>query len=526
VKVIVTAGGTSEPIDDVRSVTNFSTGRFPVAMAVVFDRTGDDVEVFASREAALRAGVRGVKHHTFTTAASLAALLDGAIGTGGDPAGPASLVVIHAAAVSDYAPVPVDGKMPSNADEITVTLRKLPKTIDSLRERTGQRAFLVGCKLTSGATVPELLAKAHELVHRARLNLVIANDLAECRGGRHPCWLVTQEGGAVRVDGNRDDVARKVAAFIKKRANVTWSATRVHRDEVRPGLKVHEAHRVLMGDLLSFANEANLLPGTDGNAVVRVGSTRSADLTGPVLLVTPRQVAKKDATPGDCIEAVVDLDGHQVHAWPPAHTPDAKPSIDTNVQARILDRFWGPQALLHTHELFGRMDAAIDFPYPCGAAEEATAVRAALHHAGVPHQRPVFSVELVHHGFLLALTAGTVARLSGEWQQVRQEYAQHLADVGAGLGDAILVPVMDKNHVVGVVAHVGDGAAVYLSESTRGTGLGAVVADQLVLRSLAVVTIDDCEVVDYWKARGFTGERSPDGSWVLEPPARQDDGLV
>ena len=515
--VIVTTGGTSEPIDDVRAVTNFSTGRFGVEIAAAFDAAGNNVTVLASREAALHSDAAGIPANRFGSAADLSALLT-------DMAVPARrCVVVHAAAVADYTPTAVTGKLSSDRDELTITMARTPKIVDSLRDTWGRKAFLVGFKLTSGATVSELHAAARTLMKRAKLNLVVSNDLTECRDGRHPVWLITQEGGAIRVEGDRRSVAARIAEFICAREDVTWSATVTNPDRLAP--QTSEPHRELMGEILELADAAALLPGTDGNAVVATGHRVSSHHSGPTLFVTPRQVPKSEVTVEDCIPVVVDPDAHVVAAWPPAHTPDAKPSIDTNVQARILAAFPDTGAILHTHELWGRTTAATPFPYPCGAAEEADAVIAAARAAGVAAHSRAFSVTLDHHGFLLVGDHDTFTALRAQWADAVDEYHGHLADVGAADAEiGVLRPIIDGAEIIGVCAHTpGGGVAVHIGATHRGRGVGATITAQLIERQLSVETIDECGVIEHWRSRGFTATRNADGTVTLTPPRRRDD---
>ena len=95
-RVLITSGGTVEPIDDVRVLTNTSTGRTGALLAEYFSRRGHAVTLLRARSAApLATPVRA--EETYTTFADLDAALTRRL-TSED-----FDVVIHAAAVSDYA---------------------------------------------------------------------------------------------------------------------------------------------------------------------------------------------------------------------------------------------------------------------------------------------------------------------------------------------------------------------------------------------------------------------------------------
>ena len=125
-RAVVTAGGTSEPIDDVRVITNLSTGRFGAAIANALAELGIDVTLLASSALAshpdwVDARVRVVPFHSF---ADLDQELTEALKE------PAEFVFM-AAAVSDYSPAPSQGKISSRANELTLHLTKNPKLLST-----------------------------------------------------------------------------------------------------------------------------------------------------------------------------------------------------------------------------------------------------------------------------------------------------------------------------------------------------------------------------------------------------------
>ena len=179
-RVLVTAGGTSEPIDDVRVLTNTSTGRLGACLAEAFARAGHQVTLLHARAAALPAAPE-VALVPFGSHADLAQALEAHV--------PGCDVVLHAAAVSDYVPERSAGKLSSDQDELVLRLRRAPKLIDRLRDLAPE-ALLVGFKLTSGRSEDERLTIARELLRRARLDLVVANEAAHTGPEDHAVLVV------------------------------------------------------------------------------------------------------------------------------------------------------------------------------------------------------------------------------------------------------------------------------------------------------------------------------------------------
>ncbi|MCA8921888.1 MAG: hypothetical protein KDD82_08775, partial [Planctomycetes bacterium] len=189
---VVTFGGTSEPLDDVRVLTNRSRGRFGAAIVRALLAAGGEVTALGSAPAleVLRAGgplPDRCRLLGFETTDELAARLREL-----EAAPPALLFM--AAAVSDYRPPRRAGKLASSAETLVLELERTPKLLPTLRARLGAETFLVGFKLLSGVSREELVAVAARQVAANQLDLCVANDLATFTERDHPVQLVTPEG--------------------------------------------------------------------------------------------------------------------------------------------------------------------------------------------------------------------------------------------------------------------------------------------------------------------------------------------
>ena len=138
-KCIVTAGPTFEELDEVRRLTNFSTGTLGTELANFLVDKGHDVELLRGQLSTCRLESKADRLHEFTTTADLRQRLK-AIGRSGAGA------VFHAAAVSDFALGKIwerkpDGtlkelrasKIPTQIERILVELAPTPKIISELR---------------------------------------------------------------------------------------------------------------------------------------------------------------------------------------------------------------------------------------------------------------------------------------------------------------------------------------------------------------------------------------------------------
>jgi 8-oxo-dGTP pyrophosphatase MutT (NUDIX family) len=211
IRALVTAGGTAEPVDDVRVLTNRSTGRFGAAIANALAANGVEVTLLGSeglyaRQLPLHGSIRQVR---FESTAQLADALAAGLAEGQD-------LVFMAAAVSDYRPEAAEGKISSKAAERTLRLTRTPKLLDTLRSACPE-AYLIGFKLLSGVSRDELTRVARGQIERASLDLCVANDLQELGGPTHPVLLVDAEV-TLRVEGPRQRVAERLVRHALSRA--------------------------------------------------------------------------------------------------------------------------------------------------------------------------------------------------------------------------------------------------------------------------------------------------------------------
>jgi len=165
-RVIVSAGGTREPIDLVRFVGNRSSGRMGVAVAAEAKRRGAEVTlVYANGVAPAPAGVEVVPA---PTAADL----------GREMLARADAdVVVMAAAVSDYRPGnPESGKRPKDKEPWTITLEPTDDVLAELGRRKRNGQILVGFAAEGRE---DGLERARGKLANKNGNLFVYNDVSQ-----------------------------------------------------------------------------------------------------------------------------------------------------------------------------------------------------------------------------------------------------------------------------------------------------------------------------------------------------------
>lgn len=208
-RLLITGGNTTVPIDRVRHITNGFSGRTGASIARYAYEQGHEVTLLTSRPETLEDLIphephthrwRTLRYETFD---DLLIAMENEIRDKGTD------VVIHSAAVSDYrvadtyapaAGVHVSeegselvwlsddgtpprlvsvaaGKVKSNAPELWLRLVPTPKIIDCIRRDWGFRGVLVKFKLEVGVVEKELLSIAEASRQHSGADLMVANTL-------------------------------------------------------------------------------------------------------------------------------------------------------------------------------------------------------------------------------------------------------------------------------------------------------------------------------------------------------------
>jgi phosphopantothenate---cysteine ligase (CTP) len=182
-RCIVTAGPTFEPLDEVRRLTNFSTGRLGAMLANFLVARGHEVILLLARDASTHEEFLAQRVERFTTTSDLRDRLNAL-------SSPAVNAVFHAAAVSDFRVgkvfhrsstgdlVPAhSGKFSTREGSLLVELEPTPKIIAELRGFF-PNAFLAGWKYEIEGDRASVVAKAEAQLRENRTDTCVANGPA------------------------------------------------------------------------------------------------------------------------------------------------------------------------------------------------------------------------------------------------------------------------------------------------------------------------------------------------------------
>ncbi len=166
-RIVVTAGGTQEPVDPVRCLTNRSSGKMGYALAEAARDRGAQV-VLVSAPSAL-SNPAGVEMVDVGTAQQMYEAVQKAVAKAD--------ALIMAAAVADYRPVRAS-ESKIKRQQVSELILELERTPDILGQVKGD--FL---RVGFAAESENLVANAKEKLHKKKLDLVVGNDITAAGSG-------------------------------------------------------------------------------------------------------------------------------------------------------------------------------------------------------------------------------------------------------------------------------------------------------------------------------------------------------
>lgn len=201
-KILITSGGTTEKIDQVRGITNHSSGRLGKKIAEKFLAVNHQVTLVTTASA-----IKPEKHANLsiieiTDVSNLIETLE--------PLVKSHHVLIHSMAVSDYTPIYMtdlteveetsdlsqlltktnkERKISSQADYQVLFLKKTPKVI-SLVKQWNPSIQLIAFKLLVNVSKEELFQVARSSLKKNQADYILANDLTMISADKHLAYLL------------------------------------------------------------------------------------------------------------------------------------------------------------------------------------------------------------------------------------------------------------------------------------------------------------------------------------------------
>lgn len=233
-RVIVTAGATQEPVDAVRNITNFSTGRLGAAIADSLILKGFDVCFIHGQHSAIPTGC--CNKISIKTAKQASDVIKEQVTQKHVKA------IVHSMAVSDFnvrTAISFDeacqiiqnspdsaqalqntttiannrGKLSSDIPQILL-LTPGTKIVNQIRKwRNDSSLYVVSFKLLAGSSKQELFKKAKKQLLKTGSNLVVANLLEEVSDHNHRAWLIKAD--SCRELNGKKEIANELSRIIQ-----------------------------------------------------------------------------------------------------------------------------------------------------------------------------------------------------------------------------------------------------------------------------------------------------------------------
>ena len=220
-KILITSGGTTEYIDNVRVLTNVSTGKLGAITAKKFLEAGFQVTYVAAKFAETPPTRDIGFSHDYpypiqiipvSDVASLMHVMEQEV--------PKHDVIIHAMAVSDYGfkhGDPVKLKSNSTKDFIEFLRERIyinPKVISYIK-RWNPKCKLVGFKFEVGKSRDDLLDIAIESLKRNDCDLVVANDKAEMVAAKEHIAYIMEKDRAFTTCSGKEKIAEYLVKYAQ-----------------------------------------------------------------------------------------------------------------------------------------------------------------------------------------------------------------------------------------------------------------------------------------------------------------------
>ena len=213
-KVLITGGGTIERIDNMRYITNKSSGNTAVKIAEYFYLNGVNTTLLLSETAVIPEF--DIKIRKFNSFKSLKELLEKELNAG------SYNLVIHLSAVSDYSPVsievnekrmalPLIEKLNSSSEEISIKYTKNIKLVNYIKEWSNNKNVkLVAFKLLDKENTERKNAEIKKLFDNSDCDYIVYNSLTNRKNGIQQVFEIIDNNGKSNIVDTVNELAKEL----------------------------------------------------------------------------------------------------------------------------------------------------------------------------------------------------------------------------------------------------------------------------------------------------------------------------
>jgi len=202
-RILIIGGATAEPIDDIRLLTNRSSGRTAVFLGVNAFERGADVELWYGY--ATEPVPSYIPYKRFETVADLLKLMKNNSVKHFDS-------IIVCAAIANYIPKKQRGKIPSGKEKLSIECAQAPTILETLRSRV-PHATIIAFKTEEKKI--NVKTKTQQLLTKHHLDGAVGNTLAGFGAKDNEILILTKKGKSTWKKGKKEELASVILDMIK-----------------------------------------------------------------------------------------------------------------------------------------------------------------------------------------------------------------------------------------------------------------------------------------------------------------------
>ncbi|MCK5458549.1 MAG: bifunctional phosphopantothenoylcysteine decarboxylase/phosphopantothenate--cysteine ligase CoaBC [Thermoplasmatales archaeon] len=200
--ILIIGGATAEPIDDIRILTNKSSGKTAVSLANNAFERGANVEVWYGYAKETVPSYIPVKH--FETIEDILRLLKSNKKTFD--------AIIVCAAIADYLPKKHKGKISSGKNKLTIECSPAPKIIQKIRE-VAPKSKIIAFKVEENKK--DLKDEAVKLLSKNNLDVVVANTISAFGADENEILIIDKKRKSITKKGKKEQLTGYILDTIK-----------------------------------------------------------------------------------------------------------------------------------------------------------------------------------------------------------------------------------------------------------------------------------------------------------------------
>jgi len=202
-KILIIGGATAEPIDDIRVLTNRSSGKTAIALSINAFERGADVELWYGLAQEPVPQFIAVKR--FETVADVLHMMENKRVKQVD-------AVIVCAALANYVPKRQKGKIVSGKETLAITCVKAPIVLEALRTLLPQAHIIAFKTEEKKNTVPK---RTRQLLMNYHLDGAVGNTLAGFGGESNEIFLISKKGKHIWKKGKKEELASVILDMLR-----------------------------------------------------------------------------------------------------------------------------------------------------------------------------------------------------------------------------------------------------------------------------------------------------------------------